>query len=179
MKNLIVSVKMFLVLSVLTGILYPLAVTGLGQMLFPYQANGSLLEKEGQVVGSELIAQKFVSPRYFWPRPSAGDYATVASGTSNAGPTSENLKQAVAERQAQGLTHEMLFTSGSGLDPHVSPAAVKSQMQRIVQARTLSAEQTVLVERLIEEYTEGRQGGLLGEKRVNILKLNLALDETL
>ncbi|WP_374035643.1 K(+)-transporting ATPase subunit C [Bdellovibrio bacteriovorus] len=179
MKNLIVSVKMFLVLSVLTGILYPLAVTGLGQLLFPYQANGSLLEKEGQVVGSELIAQKFVSPRYFWPRPSAGDYATVASGASNAGPTSENLKQAVAERQAQGLSREMLFTSGSGLDPHVSPTAVKSQMQRIVQARALSAEQTVLVERLIEEYTEGRQGGLLGEKRVNILKLNLALDETL
>lgn len=179
MKNLIVSVKMFVVLSVLTGILYPLAVTGLGQMLFPYQANGSLLEKDGQVVGSELIAQKFVSPRYFWPRPSASDYATVASGASNAGPTNDNLKKAVAERQAQGLTHEMLFTSGSGLDPHVTPQTVKAQMQRIVQARTLSDEQTVLVERLIEEYTEDRQGGLLGERRVNILKLNLALDEKL
>lgn len=179
MKNFIVSLKMFLVLSVLTGVLYPLVVTGLGQLLFPYQAQGSLLEKDGKVVGSELIAQKFVSTKYFWPRPSAGDYATVASGASNASPTSEALKKAVAEREAQGFTHEMLFSSGSGLDPHISPAAASDQMRRIVEARGLSKEQTELVEALIAEYTEGRQGGLLGEKRVNVLKLNLALDEKL
>ncbi|WP_413944638.1 K(+)-transporting ATPase subunit C [Bdellovibrio sp. HCB-162] len=179
MKNFIISIKIFIVLSLMTGVLYPLAVTGVGQLFFSYKANGSLLEKEGRPVGSELIAQKFVNPKYFWPRPSAGDYATVASGASNASPTSENLKKAVLQRKAQGLSHEMLFTSGSGLDPHISPEAAKDQVQRIVQERKLSQEQTVLVEKLIEDYTEGRQGGLLGEKRVNVLKLNLALDKQL
>ncbi|WP_374080064.1 K(+)-transporting ATPase subunit C [Bdellovibrio bacteriovorus] len=179
MKNFIISIKIFVVLSIITGVIYPLAVTGVGQVLFPYQANGSVIKKEGQLVGSELIAQKFVSPKYFWPRPSAGDYTTVASGASNAGPTSENLKKAVAERGNQGLTHEMLFTSGSGLDPHISPMAARAQVQRVVHERKLSQAQTELVEKLIEEYTEGRQGGLLGERRVNVLKLNLALDKQL
>ncbi|MEK2645291.1 K(+)-transporting ATPase subunit C [Bdellovibrio sp. BCCA] len=179
MKNFIISIKIFIVLSLMTGVLYPVAVTGVGQLFFSYKANGSLLEREGSPVGSELIAQKFVNPKYFWPRPSAGDYATVASGASNASPTSENLKKSVLQRKAQGLSHEMLFTSGSGLDPHISPEAAKDQVQRIVQERKLSQEQTVLVEKLIEDYTEGRQGGLLGEKRVNVLKLNLALDKQL
>lgn len=179
MKNFIISIKIFVVLSVITGVIYPLAVTGVGQVLFPYQANGSVIEKDGQSVGSELIAQKFVNPKYFWARPSAGDYATVASGASNAAPTSESLKKAVTERRNQGLTHEMLFTSGSGLDPHISPMAARDQVQRIAQERKLSQVQTELVEKLIEEYTEGRQGGLLGEKRVNVLKLNLALDKQL
>lgn len=179
MKNFIVAFKIFVVLSVLTGVIYPLAVTGVGQVLFPRQAHGSLVEKEGHVIGSELIAQKFVNPKYFWPRPSAADYATVASGASNASPTSESLKKAVAERKAQDFTHEMLFTSGSGLDPHISPMAARDQVQRIAQERKLSKERTELVEKLIEEYTEGRQGGLLGEKRVNVLKLNLALDRQL
>lgn len=179
MKNFIISIKIFIILSVITGVIYPLVVTGVGQVLFPHQANGSVIEQDGQYVGSELIAQKFVSPKYFWPRPSAGDYATVASGASNAAPTSENLKKAVIERRNQGLTHEMLFTSGSGLDPHISPMAARDQVQRIAQERKLSQVQTELVEKLIEEYTEGRQGGLLGEKRVNVLKLNLALDKQL
>ncbi|WP_374032789.1 potassium-transporting ATPase subunit KdpC [Bdellovibrio bacteriovorus] len=179
MKNFIVAVKMFLFMSLLTGILYPLAVTVVGQGLFAKQAAGSLIEKDGVLVGSELIAQRFVSDKYFWPRPSAGDYATVASGASNAAPTSVVLKKAVAERQAHGLSGEMLFASGSGLDPHISPEAAKDQMRRIVAARTLSAEKTALVDRLIQEYTEDRQGGLLGEKRVNVLRLNLALDKNL
>lgn len=166
-------------MSVILGGLYPLAVTLVGQGLFPRQAAGSLIEVNGVVIGSELIAQKFTSEKYFWPRPSAADYATVASGASNASPTSENLKKAVAERQSQGLTREMLFTSGSGLDPHISPEAASDQMRRIVEARSLSQEKTELVERLIREYTEERQGGFLGQKRVNVLKLNLALDKNL
>lgn len=179
MKNTMISLKIFFVLTLITGVVYPLLVTGVAQVLFPWQAQGSLIQKDGQVIGSELIAQKFVNRKYFWPRPSVADYATVASGASNAAPTSEALKKAVADRQAQGLTREMLFTSGSGLDPHISPEAAQDQVQRIVQERKLSQEQTVLVEKLIQDYTEGRQGGLLGEKRVNVLKLNLALDEKL
>ncbi|MNT48647.1 Potassium-transporting ATPase C chain [compost metagenome] len=148
-------------------------------MIFPFQAKGSLIEKNGQIVGSELIAQKFVSPKYFWPRPSAGDYATVASGASNAGPTNESLKKAIAEREAQGTKDEMLYTSGSGLDPEISPASARRQLDRIVNERKLSQDQRSLVEHLIEAYTQGRQGGFLGEPRVNVLKLNLALDEKL
>ncbi len=179
MKNFIISLRIFIVLSLITGVVYPLAVTGVGQLLYPWQARGSIVEKNGEAVGSELIAQKFVNPKYFWPRPSAGDYATVASGASNASPTSEALKKAVAERKGQGLTREMLFTSGSGLDPHISAEAARDQVARVVRERNLSQEQTTLVEKLIEDYTEGREGGLLGEKRVNVLKLNLALDEKL
>ncbi|KHD87050.1 MAG: hypothetical protein OM95_16450 [Bdellovibrio sp. ArHS] len=179
MKSFIVSIRIFLFMTVLLGGIYPVAVTLLGQALFPWQARGSLLEKNGHIVGSELIAQKFVDRRYFWPRPSAGDYATVASGASNAAPTSESLKVAVLERRLQGAVGEMLFTSGSGLDPHISVAAARAQVQRVVQERKLSQEQTVLVEKLIQAYTENRQWGLLGEVRVNVLKLNLALDEKL
>jgi K+-transporting ATPase ATPase C chain len=179
MRNFFVALKIFIVLSIITGVLYPLAVTGLGQLLFSRQANGSLIEKNGQVVGSELIAQKFVNAKYFWPRPSAGDYATVASGASNAAPTSEALKKAIGERKAQGLTHDMLFTSGSGLDPHISPEAARDQVARVVQERKLSEQQRALVEKLVEDYTEKRQGGVLGDPRVNVLKLNLALDEKL
>ncbi|KYG69863.1 hypothetical protein AZI85_16660 [Bdellovibrio bacteriovorus] len=179
MKQFLISIKIFVVMTFLLGIIYPLAVTFAGKIFFPVQAEGSLIEKNGQVIGSELIAQKFVNPKYFWPRPSAGDYATVASGASNAGPTNESLKSAIAERKVHGAVAEMLFTSGSGLDPHISLLAARSQVQRIVAERKLSQEQTVLVEKLIQEYTEGRQGGLLGEVRVNVLKLNLALDEKL
>lgn len=179
MKQFLISIKIFVVMTFLLGVFYPLAVTFVGKIFFPFQAEGSLIEKNGQVIGSELIAQKFVSSKYFWPRPSAGDYATVASGASNAGPTNESLKKAVAERKAQGAVAEMLFTSGSGLDPHISVLAARSQIQRIAAERKLSQEQTVLVEKLIQEYTEDRQGGLLGEVRVNVLKLNLALDEKL
>lgn len=179
MRNFLIALKLFIVLSVITGVIYPLAVTAVGQAIFPFQAKGSLIEKNGQVIGSELIAQKFVNPKYFWPRPSAGDYATVASGASNAAPTSETLKKAIAERQAQGLKDEMLYTSGSGLDPEISPASARSQLDRIVAERKLSDEQRSLVQGLIEAYTQGRQGGFLGEPRVNVLKLNLALDEKL
>ncbi|KYG65450.1 hypothetical protein AZI87_13005 [Bdellovibrio bacteriovorus] len=179
MKQFLISIKVFVVMTFLLGVLYPLAVTFAGKTLFTRKAAGSLIERNGQVIGSELIAQKFVNPKYFWARPSAGDYATVASGASNAGPTSESLKKALAERKAQGNVGDMLYTSGSGLDPHISVLAARSQVQRIAVERKLSQEQTVLVEKLIQEYTEGRQGGILGEVRVNVLKLNLALDETL
>jgi K+-transporting ATPase, C subunit len=179
MKNFLIALKIFIVMSVLTGVIYPLAVTAVGQAVFPYQAQGSLLEKNGQLVGSELLAQKFTQGRYFWPRASAADYATVSSGASNAGPTSEALKKAIAERQAQGAKGEMLYTSGSGLDPHVSPETAYLQLDRVAAERKLSEEQRTLVEKLIQEYTENRQGGFLGEPRVNVLKLNLALDEKL
>ena len=179
MKDIVVSLRIFISLSVLTGILYPLVVTVLGEGLFPHQARGSILYLDGKAVGSELIAQKFVSDKYFWPRPSAADYATVPSGASNAGPISEGLQKAVAERRAQGAEGDMLFTSGSGLDPHISPETARRQMRRIVIARELKPAQTALVEALIQEYIEDRQGGILGEPRVNVLKLNLALDKRL
>lgn len=179
MKNFWISLRLFLVLSILTGIAYPLLITGVAEAFFPYQAHGSLLKEKDRIVGSELLAQKFIQPRYFWPRPSATDYATVASGASNASPTSESLKKMVHERAQLGFQREMLFTSGSGLDPHISPESAYAQLQRIVTERKLSPEQTELVEKLIQEYTEERQGGVLGERRVNVLKLNLALDRRL
>ena len=179
MRNFLIAFKIFVVMSVLTGVIYPLAVTAVGQAVFPYQANGSLLKKEDQVIGSELIAQKFTHAKYFWPRTSAADYATVASGASNAGPTSESLKKAIAERQAAGAKNEMLYTSGSGLDPEIRPESAYLQLDRVAAERKLSQEQRSLVEKLIQEYTQGPQGGFLGEPRVNVLKLNLALDEKL
>ena len=179
MRNFLIALKIFVVMSLITGVIYPLAVTAVGQAIFPFQANGSLITKENHLVGSELIAQKFTQAKYFWPRPSAADYATIASGASNAAPTSEALKKAIAERQATGAKGEMLYTSGSGLDPEIRPETAYLQLDRVVAERKLSQAQRSLVEKLIQEYTQGPQGGFLGEPRVNVLKLNLALDEKL
>ncbi|UYL08179.1 potassium-transporting ATPase subunit KdpC [Bdellovibrio sp. SKB1291214] len=179
MKNWLIGFRLFVALSVLTGIAYPCFMTAVGSATFPEQTRGSLIKKNDAVVGSTLLAQKFTGASYFWPRPSAADYNGASSGASNMSPTNEILKKVVAERQAQGLTRENLYASGSGLDPEISPEAAKDQIERIAKERKLTSKQTALVSELVQEYTEGRQWGFMGEPRVNVLKLNLALDQKL
>lgn len=183
MKTLLSALRIFLLLAVLTGLVYPLIVTAIARVAFPVQAEGSLVrDAGGRVVGSALLAQKTTGPRYFWPRPSAADYATVPSGASNHSPTSLKLRDAMnaraaALRAAHGLTADapvpadLLFASASGLDAHISPAAAEFQAARVATARGVSVES---VRALIAKHTES--GGLLGEDRVNVLQLNLALD---
>ncbi len=180
------ALMMLLILTVLTGLMYPLAVTGLAQLLFPNQANGSLIVRDGKVIGSQLIGQYFDEPKYFWGRPSATapfPYNAAASGGSNLGPTNPALIEAVkarvaALREADVGNHkpipvDLVTASGSGLDPHISPAAALFQVRRIARARGLEES---IVENLVIQYTEGRQFAFLGEPSVNVLKLNLALD---
>lgn len=188
MKNLVTAIRILLVFTVLTGLAYPLLVTGIAQLVFPRQANGSLIEKEGpqgkQFVGSELIGQPFAGPRYFWGRPSATTpvYNAAASGGSNLGPTNPVLLDRVkadVERirkahPGQGpVPVDLVTASASGLDPHLSPAAALYQVDRVAAARGLDP---AAVRKLVEEHVEGRTFGLLGEPRVNVLELNLALD---
>lgn len=173
-------------LSMLTGIVYPLAVTGIAQIAFPSKANGSMVYKGGQIVGSELIGQSFTDPKYFWGRPSATspfpDNA-MSSGGSNLGPTNPALADAVKGRAAaliaadpgntSPIPVDLVTASGSGLDPHISPVAATYQAARVARARGMSEDK---VKELIAKNTEGRWLGLLGEERVNVLKLNLDLD---
>jgi len=183
-----IAVKMLLAFTILTGILYPLMVTGLAQLLFPHQANGSLVKKDGKILGSELIGQKFDSNIYFWSRPSATDYNTLPSGGSNLGPTSEKLKNLAEERRRAFISGnnlrtnvvvpaEMIFASASGLDPHISPLAALLQVNRIATARGFSIQQKIQLNELIYKKTEIPQFSLLGEARVNVFMLNLALDK--
>ncbi len=185
-KQLMPGVRMTLVLTLLTGLFYPGLVTGICQVAFPRQANGSLVERNGKVVGSELIGQNFTRPEYFQPRPSAAGaegYDAAASSGSNLGPTSAKLAARVGESADkfrkenpafQGkFPADLLTTSGSGLDPHISPASAEAQVARVAAARGMSQ---AAVRKLVSEATEGRDLGLLGEPRVNVLKLNLALD---
>ncbi|MGE0681835.1 MAG: potassium-transporting ATPase subunit KdpC [Candidatus Binatia bacterium] len=179
-----IALRTTVVTLILTGIIYPYVVTGLAQLLFPYRANGSLATDErGQVVGSELIAQGFANPAYFHPRPSAAGYdATVSSG-SNLGPTSRKLRERVAQDlerlkkenpEAPGpVPTELVTTSGSGLDPHLSPPSVFWQVPRVANARGIAPERVTAV---VESVAEGRDFSFLGEPRVNVLSLNLALD---
>ena len=185
MKLFIQSILLTIVFTVLTGLLYPLVVTGVAQLAFHDQANGSLLVRDGTVVGSELLAQQFTGDKYFWPRPSAGGYATVPSGASNLGPTSQALQSNVTANAAAFRTGnklaadapvpaDMVFTSASGLDPHISPEAARLQVARVAAARSMGADQ---VKTLVERFVEQPQWGIFGEARVNVLRLNLALDE--
>jgi K+-transporting ATPase ATPase C chain len=187
MRALIVSIKMVIVLTVLTGFIYPLAVTGLAMVVFPHQAQGSLVTRDGKVVGSELIGQNFAAPNYFHSRPSAaGDkgYDASNSGGSNLGPTNKTLISAVQQRikdtveanpgtTADQIPIDLVTTSGSGLDPEISPAAADFQVARIAKTRGISEEEVRL---LVSQNTRGRYLGLLGESGVNVLMLNLALD---
>jgi len=183
-KLIIQSLKLTLVFTLLTGLTYPLLVTGIAQTFFRTQANGSLQIRDGRIVGSTLLAQKFESPRYFWPRPSASDFGTVPSGASNLGPTSQALQSNVtarleAFRVAHALNKEasvpadMVFQSGSGLDPHISPESASLQIHRVASARNMPES---ALKALVATITEPSQFGFLGETRVNVLLLNLALD---
>lgn len=173
-------------LTLITGFLYPLVITGISQVLFPQQANGSLILIDGKPVGSSLIGQPFDEPKYFWGRPSATapfPYNAAASSGSNLGPTNDALIKAVQARidalkaadsdNPLPLPVDLVTASGSGLDPHISPAAAEYQVRRIARARGLDV---TVVRELMAQHTEGRQFGLLGEPRVNVLSLNLALD---
>jgi len=177
-----------LLLTLITGVAYPLVVTGIAQVVFPYQANGSLIVKDGKVVGSALIGQPFDDPKYFWGRPSATStfaYNAGSSSGSNLSPTNPALISAVQGRvdtlRAADPTNkaavpvDLVTASGSGLDPHISPAAALYQVSRVARERKLSPD---AVRTLVERDTEGRFWGLLGEARVNVLALNLALDGT-
>jgi len=183
-KNLITSVLMTLVTTVLFGLLFPLVITGLAQVFFPSKANGQLLTRDGKVVGSTLIGQSFSSPGYFHSRPSAAGtgYDADNSGGSNLGPTNQSLIARVqgdagrlqAENPRTAIPMDLLTTSGSGLDPHISPEAAEFQVPRIAKERGLTED---LVREAVRQHTESRQFGFLGEPRVNVLKLNLALDQ--
>ena len=182
-QQLLPGFRMTLVMTVLTGLIYPLLVTGLSQTLFREKANGSLVTVNGLVVGSELIGQDFTKPEYFHPRPSAAGYDASASTGSNFGPTSQKLidrVKASAEKfrkENPGFTDPLpadtVTASASGLDPHISPAAAGAQAERVAKARGITPDQ---IKHLIEAGTEGRDLGFLGEPRVNVLALNRALD---
>ena len=178
------ALLILLIFILFTGIIYPLAITGMAQMIFPFQANGSLVMVDNEVVGSVLIGQAFNAPQYFWPRPSAVGYNPLPSSGSNLGPTSRVLSEQIQQREQElrslynlpadaNLPADLLYASGSGLDPHISPAAARLQIGRVAQARGLTEEQLAA---LVVQFIEPAQFGVLGEPRVNVLLLNLALD---
>ncbi|MGB9432179.1 MAG: potassium-transporting ATPase subunit KdpC [Candidatus Acidiferrum sp.] len=182
-KNLIVAIRFTVVTTIVFGLGYPLLVTGLSQWIFPKQANGSLIEKNGQVLGSRLIGQGFSGDKYFHPRPSnAGNgYDPTASGGSNLGPTNQALvtrvQQDVSKWQQENpgipIPADLVTSSGSGLDPDISPASAEFQLARVAKARGLGAEE---LRKIVAKHTQQRQYGIFGEARVNVLELNLDLD---
>lgn len=188
MKALIISLKIFLFFTLLTGIVYPLFITGIAQILFPSQANGSLIVRENKIIGSELIGQNFDTLIYFSSRPSAISCNPLPSGGSNYGLTNEKLKHRVDSIKRQFIVYnhldsltiipsEMLFASASGLDPHISPKAAFLQVDRIAKARHFNEVQKEKLLQLVKVNTEAPQFSLLGEERINVLILNLALDD--
>lgn len=184
MNNLWNNIRMFLWLTCLTGIIYPLLITMIVQVAMNQKANGGFLASKETIVGSSLIAQKFESDRYFWPRPSAVDFNPLPSGGSNLGPTSAELKKVVEERREKMLmTHhsekdeipaELLFASGSGLDPHINVSTAYFQMDRVAKSRAMDKKE---IQDLIDSMVINRKWGFLGEACVNVLQLNMALDQ--
>lgn len=186
-KNIRIAILLVVIFTLLTGLVYPLVVTGVAQILFPHAANGSLIQRNGKIVGSELIGQQFSDPKYFWSRLSATSpyaYNAASSTGSNYGPLNPALFDAVKKRIAdlrkfdslntQPVPVDLVTASGSGLDPHISVAAALYQLGRVSRYRGMNPQD---VRSLVDQNTEGRQFGFLGEQRVNVLKLNLALDE--
>jgi len=189
LKLTLQSIWQTLFWTVVCGVLYPLFITVIAQLTFPHQANGSLIERDGKLIGSELLAQQFTDPKHFWSRPSAASYGTGPTGISgssgsNHGPTSAQLQTDVSNnakslREAHKLPvnapvpADLVYASASGLDPHISPEAAEFQVQRVAAARGMTA---AAIEQYVHKYTEERQWGFLGEPRVNVLLLNLALD---
>jgi K+-transporting ATPase ATPase C chain len=196
MKILIQSIRQTVLWTIICGLAYPLVITLLAQLAFPGQANGSLVLRDGKIIGSALLAQQFTGSNYFWPRPSACSYGTgpatpsnpsglAPSGASNLGPASGALQSNIVNNTAAFISgnnlptntvvpSDMVFASGSGLDPHISPESARLQTARVAAARGLGADK---VATLVDKYTEGSQWGFLGEPRVNVLLLNLALDQ--
>lgn len=183
------NIRMFLWMTLVTGIAYPLLMIAIAQLTMQQHADGDLITVQEKTIGAALIAQKFEENHYFWPRPSFNDYNPLPSGGSNLGPTSAVLKKIVEDRKAaiskandiadslnKNIPQELLFASGSGLDPHISPATAHFQIRRIAKARGLNDETLSL---LIDNLTEKRRFGFIGEPCVNVLKLNLTLDATL
>jgi len=184
-KHIYPAIALTIVLTVLVGFVYPFVITGLSELLFKEKAHGSLIEREGKVIGSRLVGQPFKGVGYFHSRPSAAGsgYDATASGGTNLGPTSKLLfeeqvkgrsKQLRAENPDAEIPVDLITSSGSGLDPHISPAAAEFQISRVSRERRMGEDE---VKSLVRKYTEGRQFGVLGEPRVNVLELNLALDE--
>jgi len=183
-KNLTTAILMTIATTVLLGIVYPLVVTGIAQVIFPKQANGQLIQKAGRTVGSRIIGQGFSGAGYFHPRPSAAGsgYDAANSGGSNLGPTNKKLVERVnqdvaslhTENPNKAVPIDLVTTSASGFDPHITPAAAEFQLSRVAKARRINQD---ALRKLIAKHMEGRQLGVLGEPRINVLELNLELDE--
>jgi potassium-transporting ATPase KdpC subunit len=188
MKILSVSIRIFLFFTIVTGFIYPFLITGIAQLVFPKKANGSLILNNNKIIGSELIGQTFDSAKYFSSRPSAITYNPLPSGGSNYGLTNSKLKRLLSERRSYfiefnnldstvAVPSEMLFASASGLDPHISPDAALLQVEHVAKARHLNGKQKIEIIKCIHELTEEPQIMCLGEKRINVLMLNIAIDK--
>lgn len=183
-RILFIALRLFLLMTIITGLLYPLAVTGLASLLFPGTSRGSLVSRKGIVVGSSLLAQGSSDPAYFWPRPSACNYNTMPSGASNLGPTSKELRNLMVERlnywsaaNNAPVSLEMITAPGSGLDPHISPEAAIAQLPRITRARRWNPKQMEVAKQTLDKLIERPLLGFIGQARINIFLLNLALDK--